>query len=134
MGERTIKHEDYHTIRAGGRGQFCLRCERWLCEPCEGKGCGACKQTGLDEYRDRSGAAVMPDEPKEVDVLSKQQFDALLEYSSTLPSETAIGKKWKRRVQFYTGPRITATWYTGEYVPSTEPGMTGIKWRRVEIR
>lgn len=62
----------------------------------------------------------------EPDTMSRADFNALLEYSTSLPTGTTIGKKWKRQCPH-------GTWVTGEYVPDPEPKMVGIKWRRVVV-
>lgn len=76
------------------------------------------------------------EEETPVVVLTKQEFDELLEYSLTLPTGTTIGKKWKCR-RPYRDPN--PTWFLGEYVEETkEPwksqNYVGIKWARIEIR
>ena len=85
---------------------------------------------------------LLPKEPKEVEGaqhlvthLTQREFDELLEYSTTLPTGTTIGKKWKRRVP---PSGSNPTWFLGEYVEDVEPyksqGMVGIKWTRIEIK
>jgi hypothetical protein len=75
----------------------------------------------------------------EIDVMTRGQFDALPTYSCTLPTGTTIGKKWKRDLneprRFHrVEPNAPPDWWTGEYVPDPEPGMVGIKWRKVGLR
>jgi hypothetical protein len=67
------------------------------------------------------------------DVLTQSEFDALLDYSYSIPSGTTIGKKWKRRWPYRDDEGPPFFWYTGEYIRDPEPGMIGIKWRRVVI-
>lgn len=47
-------------------------------------------------------------------------LDALSEYSTSLPTGTTIGKRWKQR--------RPDGWLIGEYVPHQDPGTVGIKW------
>lgn len=64
-------------------------------------------------------------------VLTQAQFDALGEYSRTLPTGTTVGKRWKRRVRF--PDRDDDVWYMGEYVPCDIPGSVGIAWKRIRV-
>lgn len=59
--------------------------------------------------------------------LTQEEFNELGEYSCSLPTGTTIGKRWKCRRPF-EAEAADATWFIGEYVPSEEPGMVGIKW------
>ncbi len=63
--------------------------------------------------------------------LLSAEVNALLEYSCSLPTGTAIGKHWKRNMNWRTDkpPR----WWRGEYVESAEPGMVDIEWMEIEI-
>lgn len=58
--------------------------------------------------------------------MSNTEFQSLLEYSTTIPTGTTIGKRWRRN----TGEG----WLMGEYIPDPQgdPGMVGIKWRKIE--
>lgn len=60
--------------------------------------------------------------------LTKAEFDALGEYSTTLPTGTTIGKRWKRAKPWDSK---NPTWYLGEYVPGAFPGSVGIKWSHI---
>lgn len=62
--------------------------------------------------------------------LSQKEFDALPEYSCTLPTGTTIGKRWKRGWP-YQEPRTD--WYLGEYAKSALPGMVDIIWRKISF-
>jgi hypothetical protein len=62
--------------------------------------------------------------------LTKEAFDALDEYSCSIPTGTTIGKRWKRG-EPYHGPR--STWYLCEYVPCETPGHVGIRVRLIRI-
>lgn len=63
--------------------------------------------------------------------MSISEFDALLEYSTTLPTGTTIGKKWKRHIR--SGAH-QGEWWLGEYVadPDGNPNMVGITWAKIE--
>jgi hypothetical protein len=63
--------------------------------------------------------------------MSVAEFDALLEYSTTLPTGTTIGKKWKRHI---LSGLNRGEWWLGEYVPdpSGDPGRVGILWKKIE--
>lgn len=71
----------------------------------------------------------------DADSLTQREFDALLEYSSTIPSDVEIGKKWKRREPYRDDQGPPFFWLTGEYVPDPAgaPKMAAIKWRRAVI-
>lgn len=68
----------------------------------------------------------------EEDPMTQQEFDALYEYSCSLPTGTTVGKKWKRNMNWHTGQ--SADWVTCEYVPDPDPKMIGIKYRKPYIR
>jgi hypothetical protein len=63
--------------------------------------------------------------------MSIAEFDALLEYSTTLPTGTTIGKKWKRHI---LSGLNRGEWWLGEYVPdpSGSSGKVGITWKKIE--
>jgi hypothetical protein len=63
--------------------------------------------------------------------MSNAEFESLLEYSTTLPTGTTLGKKWRRHI--LAGP-AQGEWWMGEYVPDPngDPSMVGIKWRKIE--
>lgn len=68
-------------------------------------------------------------------LLTKREFDALAEYSCTVPTGVVVGKKWKRREPYRTDNDIPPTWYLGEYVEDQEwKGMVGIKWARIIVK
>lgn len=71
--------------------------------------------------------------------VTREEFDALPEYSCTVPTGTAIGKKWKRHTP-YRRPdsciRPTHNcghWFMGEYVRDPDPEMVGIHWTMLII-
>lgn len=62
--------------------------------------------------------------PREEEI-TQEEFDKLLEYSSSLPTGTTIGKRWKRK--------CPDGWLIGKYVPCDEEGMIGIEWTQPKI-
>jgi len=62
-------------------------------------------------------------------VMGAEDFRSLLEYSCSLPTGTAIGKRWKRG-QPYDKP---TEWFMGEYAPDPDPKFVRILWRRIEV-
>jgi len=60
-------------------------------------------------------------------VLTKKQFDELLEYSCSLPTGTTIGKQWKKGVP-YNNPK---TWYLCEYVKHEGESKVGITYKKI---
>lgn len=57
--------------------------------------------------------------------LNQSELNALLEYSTSVPTGTTIGKRWKRKTD--------SGWLIGEYIPDQDPKRVGIKWYKVEI-
>jgi hypothetical protein len=65
--------------------------------------------------------------------LTREEFDGMYEYSSSLPSGTFYGKVWKAK--------WGAGWFMGEYVPDPlskigkdgEPDSVKINWRKIEV-
>ena len=62
--------------------------------------------------------------------LSGTEFKKLRDYSSSLPTGTTIGKRWKRRKNYYDEDK---GWLMGEYVEHDGPNLIGIKWHEIEI-
>lgn len=62
--------------------------------------------------------------------LTQQEVDALLEYSTTIPTGKTIGKRWKRRL--FAGPRA-GTWVLCEYIPDPDPSFVGIASRAIRV-
>jgi hypothetical protein len=73
-------------------------------------------------------------------MLSKREFEALLDYSCSLPTGTTIGKRWKRS-DVYSREKMAIArqerralelwelnWWMGEYIPDKDPTMIGIEW------
>lgn len=63
--------------------------------------------------------------------LSDEEFDALLEYSTTIPTGVTVGKQWKR--QLYYG-KYRSEWVRAEYVPDKEDpeNYVGIDWVKIK--
>jgi hypothetical protein len=72
-----------------------------------------------------TGAKVLPEV-----ALTQSDFDALNEYSCTLPTGTMIGTRWKCGRPYHG---LRTAWYLGEYVPCDLPGQVGIRWRRIRV-
>lgn len=68
----------------------------------------------------------------EVVELTQAEFDALLEYSTTIPTGKTIGKQWKR--QLYYG-KYRLEWLRCEYVPDKEDpdNYVGMEWKKIKI-
>lgn len=82
--------------------------------------------------RDRSlggpGSAELPPV-----VLSVADFEALAEYSCTLPTGTTIGKRWKCRLPYRETPGVAPTWYLGEYYDIGDPTEVGVRWSLIVV-
>lgn len=63
-----------------------------------------------------------PDDESHPLQLTQAEFNALLEYSTSLPTGKAIGKRWKRKQR--------NGWWIGEYVKDPDESMVGIVWTR----
>lgn len=84
-----------------------------------------------------------PPPPETTAVLTRAQFDALLEYSTSIPTGTTVGKQWKcnkavaRRLA--GSVHTEEDWWLGEYIeekqePWKSKGYIGISWRKIVIR
>jgi hypothetical protein len=62
--------------------------------------------------------------------LSRAEFDALLDYSASIPTGTTIGKKWKRRNDYYDESK---GWVMGEYFDIGEKDSVGIRWFNIVL-
>ena len=60
--------------------------------------------------------------------LTQEEFDALMEYSTTVPTGQMIGKQWKAQDG-------SGTWYLREYTkdPQGDPKMVAIETRKIEV-
>jgi hypothetical protein len=81
--------------------------------------------------------------------LTRAEFDALPEYSCSLPSGTTIGKKWKCNDDAYAPePRrsiahveeqmadVFPEWWMGQYVAldPPHPNQVGIEWHKIRLK
>lgn len=91
-----------------------------------------------------------------ITVMTEAEFDALLEYSCSFPTEEAVGKRWKRNANAYqqacshlhlfdgTPEPSGPDWWLGEYVlmprradlHSSRPGprVFRVRWSKIVIR
>lgn len=60
-----------------------------------------------------------------IERVTMAEFAALSEYSTTLPTGTTIGKKWKRKHPL--------GWMMGEYIDIDRVDQVGIKWSRIQV-
>lgn len=80
---------------------------------------------------------------KDTVIMDQAYFNALLNYSASLPTGTYIGKRWKRNADSY---ERSATWFMGEYYAIPEFYITtkqvcgprskqtvGIWWRKIVV-
>lgn len=63
--------------------------------------------------------------------LTKQEFEALLEYSTSLPTGKTIGKRWRRYL--FSGP-CAGQWVMCEYVEDPDPEFVGVLNRLIVLR
>ena len=64
--------------------------------------------------------------------LTTPEFDALPEYSCTIPTGTTEGKRWKRRHPYREEKNVETSWYMGEYA-KPKNGKVPIIWYRICI-
>lgn len=65
-------------------------------------------------------------------VVDQEAFDALYDYSASLPTGTTIGKRWKRRKNYHDESQ---GWILGEYAECSppDPQQVRIIWRELEV-
>lgn len=74
------------------------------------------------EYLDqRANSTIMVDD--KTALMSQEDFNKLLEYNSTLPTGSYVGKRWKRK--------HGEGWLMGEFAPNPDPKKIDIIWREV---
>lgn len=80
-------------------------------------------------------------------LLTEEELDALPEYSSSIPTGTTIGKRWKRRTYKESNIPVDAFgydkdgffrlvpegWVMGEYAEDENPNWVKIIWREVIV-
>lgn len=60
--------------------------------------------------------------------MTKAEMKALLDYSTTLPTGTTVGKQWRRRDR-----ESTSGWTMGEYLDHPDPNKVRIRWREIAL-
>jgi len=89
----------------------------------------------------------MEEKNMETELVTQKEFDDLLEYSTTYPTGTTIGKVWKRhnyifksKGQLYNAGQlpndvelIEERWLHCEYVPSIKEGYIAVKLKILKI-
>lgn len=63
-------------------------------------------------------------------VVTQAAFDALPEYSCSIPTGTRIGKRWKRAKNYRDR---TKGWWLGEYEQHPDPDFVRIRWRDLMV-
>lgn len=63
-------------------------------------------------------------------VMGPEDFQALPDYSASIPTGTTIGKRWKRRKDYHDESK---GWRLGEYVGHLNPDLVAIRWRTIEV-
>lgn len=63
-------------------------------------------------------------------VVTPEAFKKMLEYSCSLPTGQGIGKRWKRKADYYDESK---GWFMGEYVEDPDPKKIGIHWRELLV-
>lgn len=63
-------------------------------------------------------------------VVDAEAFAALYDYSCSVPTGTTIGKRWKRRRDYYDE---TKGWVLGEYAAHPNPDVVRIVWRDLVV-
>lgn len=63
-------------------------------------------------------------------VVDREAFDALLDYSGSVPTGTMVGKRWKRRRDYHDESK---GWLMGEYAEHPDPELIHIIWRDLEV-
>jgi hypothetical protein len=84
----------------------------------------------------------------ETTYLTQKEFDTLLEYSTSIPTGTTIGKRWKRHRYYFKNTKgakfnagylpgdvvlISDEWSMGEYITHDDPKLVGIKWTNIIV-
>lgn len=65
-------------------------------------------------------------------IADAEAFSALYDYSSSLPTGTTIGKRWKRRRDYHDESK---GWVLGEYAECNPPNPDRVRiiWRDLEV-
>jgi hypothetical protein len=69
--------------------------------------------------------------------LTQAEFDALPEYSCSIPTTSSrvdnVGRRWKRDQNAFGRGPDTPNWWMGEFIPDDRPDSLGIIWRPIVI-
>lgn len=60
--------------------------------------------------------------------ITRADLAKLLDYSCSLPTGTAVGKRWSRHIPYRVDGESPVEWMIGEYVSHPDPSLVGIKW------
>lgn len=83
--------------------------------------------------------------PPRIVRVTRREFDEMPEYSASIPTGTTIGKRWRRNANAYRRALrgdvcgiemvipLPEDWWMGEFVPSANPEVVGIRWSRIAI-
>jgi hypothetical protein len=63
-------------------------------------------------------------------VVTPREFSNLKEYSCSYPTGVIVGKRWKRKKNYYDESK---GWWLGEYIYDPEPGWATVRWREIQI-
>ena len=62
-----------------------------------------------------------------------EEFNQLLEYSTSIPTGTTVGKRWKRDNNWHRKNGPDADWWLMEYVEDPDPKFVGIQASRIIV-
>lgn len=66
--------------------------------------------------------------------LTMREFKKLLDYSCSMPTGTAIGKRWRRSNRFESRREgRPLVWWMGEYYDCGKADKVGVRWSLIEI-
>lgn len=68
-----------------------------------------------------------------VEKIKRKVFESLLEYSTSNPTGTFVGKVWKRDLNVFRKNGPDPDWRICEYVDHPDPKLIGIDYRIPEI-
>jgi hypothetical protein len=61
--------------------------------------------------------------------MTREEFDALPEYSCTMPTGPRIGFKWKHGRPYY----MPSKWWLGECIADAAPAYVDTLWRKIDL-
>lgn len=70
--------------------------------------------------------------------VTQTEFEALVEYSCSIPGAATIGKQWKRHVPNMRYAVCAKNldcghWFLGEYIPHKMEGFVGVRWTKLVV-